>query len=202
MENFFKIRAEKQNHIINAAFLVFGRQGYRKASLSDIAQEAGITKGLITYYFGSKMTLYLHLVDVCKAWLLQGIKDKFTNGSNDFFERIRMTLDLQVKAIKEHPALIRFVDRLYYETDPQIKNEVAKHFDAEVERFSQALLTGADMSKFKPGFDPMLIIKLIFWANDGFIAELYEFDAIDKVDALAGQFYQCLYLLQQTFCET
>jgi AcrR family transcriptional regulator len=86
MEQFFKIRAEKQNHIVDSAFSVFGRQGYRKASLSDIARKAGITKSMITYYFGSKKTLYLYLVGVSKSLLIEAIKDNISSKATDFFE--------------------------------------------------------------------------------------------------------------------
>jgi len=65
MEEFFTLRAEKQNHIIDAALTVFGRNGYKKSSIADIAEKAHIAKGMVIYYFGSKKNLYLYCAELC-----------------------------------------------------------------------------------------------------------------------------------------
>lgn len=45
---------EKQLRILNAAMKVFARNDYRHASTDDIAAQAGISKGLLFYYFHNK----------------------------------------------------------------------------------------------------------------------------------------------------
>ena len=45
MEKFFALDEKKQNSIVNAALQCFGKHGYDKASISDIATSAGISKG-------------------------------------------------------------------------------------------------------------------------------------------------------------
>ena len=44
MENFLNLPEEKQNTILDAAFAAFGANGYKKASIADIAAAAGISK--------------------------------------------------------------------------------------------------------------------------------------------------------------
>lgn len=53
-------KAEKQRrtHIIQAAYLAIYQRGYASVTLSDIAQEAGVAKGTLVYYFGSKEGLF------------------------------------------------------------------------------------------------------------------------------------------------
>ncbi|QGH36815.1 TetR family transcriptional regulator [Gracilibacillus salitolerans] len=52
---------EKQNKrqlLIDAAYKVFARNGYKDASIKDIAHYANITPGLVHYYFKSKEELF------------------------------------------------------------------------------------------------------------------------------------------------
>ena len=48
---------DRREQIIDAAMRVFAQKGFTKATNKDIAREAGITPGLIYYYFESKDAL-------------------------------------------------------------------------------------------------------------------------------------------------
>lgn len=49
-----KVVEDRREQIIDAALRVFAQKGFMKATNKDIAREAGITPGLIYYYFESK----------------------------------------------------------------------------------------------------------------------------------------------------
>ena len=53
-EKFFALPEEKRRRIVNAAMEAFGKNEYKRASTDDIAARAGISKGLLFHYFGSK----------------------------------------------------------------------------------------------------------------------------------------------------
>jgi AcrR family transcriptional regulator len=50
--------AEQRLRIVEAALLVFGEQGYERASTRQIAQEAGVNPPALQYYFDGKEGLY------------------------------------------------------------------------------------------------------------------------------------------------
>ncbi|HEY7417782.1 MAG TPA: TetR/AcrR family transcriptional regulator [Ktedonobacteraceae bacterium] len=54
---------DRREQIIDAALHVFSRKGFTKATNKDIAHEAGITPGLIYYYFESKEALFNALIE-------------------------------------------------------------------------------------------------------------------------------------------
>lgn len=56
-EQFEQIRNEKKKIIQNVALELFANQGYAYTSISQIAQKAGISKGLMYNYFESKEDL-------------------------------------------------------------------------------------------------------------------------------------------------
>lgn len=46
-DKFFKLPLEKQRRIINAAYKVFSESSHKKAPMSEIADESGISKALL-----------------------------------------------------------------------------------------------------------------------------------------------------------
>ncbi|HWR40518.1 MAG TPA: TetR/AcrR family transcriptional regulator [Patescibacteria group bacterium] len=71
-----------RDNIINTALRLFLLRGYKSVSLTDIAREAGITKGAIYHYFSSKEDM----LKVAVEYLFGHIKAKmitlFSTGKN------------------------------------------------------------------------------------------------------------------------
>lgn len=59
---------ETRARILTAARNCFSRSGYDAASVSDICQEAGVTKGAFYYHFETKQAVFLELLN---NWLSQ-----------------------------------------------------------------------------------------------------------------------------------
>jgi AcrR family transcriptional regulator len=49
---------ERRGEIIEAAVGTFGRLGYQRATLADVAELAGVSPGTVSHYFGSKSDLF------------------------------------------------------------------------------------------------------------------------------------------------
>jgi len=66
LDKFLALTEEKRLTILNAALQCFGKFGYEKASINDIAVAAHISKASVFQYFGSKKQLYIYLLEYCK----------------------------------------------------------------------------------------------------------------------------------------
>ena len=55
-------RDERRRQILRAAQRLFAERPYSSVSVNDIADAAGVAKGLMHHYFGSKRELYLEVV--------------------------------------------------------------------------------------------------------------------------------------------
>jgi AcrR family transcriptional regulator len=55
-------REQRREQILRVAARLFSQHPYSEVSVSDIAREAGIARGLMHHYFGSKRELYLEVV--------------------------------------------------------------------------------------------------------------------------------------------
>lgn len=58
-----KIRDKSTGRILNAAFNLMAKNGYESTSISQIAKEAGVSKGLMYNYFSSKEELLQALIN-------------------------------------------------------------------------------------------------------------------------------------------
>ena len=75
-EKFFALPEEKRRRIVNAAMEAFGKNEYKRASTDDIAARAGISKGLLFHYFGSKKELYFYLYRHVERMVAEQVADE------------------------------------------------------------------------------------------------------------------------------
>lgn len=53
---------ERRGEILDSAVLVFGRNGYKRTTLAEVAERAGVSAGTVCHYFGCKATLFEELI--------------------------------------------------------------------------------------------------------------------------------------------
>ncbi len=64
--------SERRLALLKAAFREVGEKGFSDVTLEDIADRAGVSKGVTLYYFDSKEDLFCNLF----AWLIDSIQDR------------------------------------------------------------------------------------------------------------------------------
>ena len=84
-ERFQELSEEKQLAILRAATEVFAKYEYKKASTDLIASKAGVSKGLLFYYFHNKKDLYLTVYEYVKQIVAEGVTDAKLWEITDFF---------------------------------------------------------------------------------------------------------------------
>jgi AcrR family transcriptional regulator len=85
--------ARTRHRVLGAAGAVFSRRGYHHATLREIAEEAGVSKGALYYNFASKEDLFLALLDVRMDERLREIEGVFDTGSPEEGRVDRAALD-------------------------------------------------------------------------------------------------------------
>lgn len=94
-------RLRKQQSILDAAELHFAQYGFEGASLELIAQDAGISRHNLLYYFASKESLYLRVLgDVLTQWL-EGMSDLLRG--DDPAEALRIYIRAKLQSSRERP---------------------------------------------------------------------------------------------------
>ncbi len=200
MEKFLNLSTEKQTTIIDAAMKSFGINGYKKASVSDIANAAGISKAMVFHYFGTKKALYLYLINYCGRVIMNEVNEKFDNTVTDFFDRITLSSNIEMAVLKKHPALLSFIKSAFFEKDEEVEADIkAIIASSEGENFRNKIaLDGIDASKFKDGIDIKLVVKMLVWLAEGFMSQFTSNSVLD-IESFCDEYYKCMDLLKNNF---
>jgi len=160
---------EKRDRIINAAMKEFSK-GYKSACTDAIVREAGISKGLLFHYFGTKDGLY--------GFILKNACDMIYNEylvlidlkQMDFIEKVwQMTL-LKMDLSYKHPALFDFLSKAYMDLHENPNEEFAKYFEKTRSDATEKILSEIDTTLFKDGIDPKKAANIILWTLNGYSA--------------------------------
>lgn len=88
-----QLREQSRERILGAALAVFAEKGFHNATISDITARAGVSRGLITYYFPGKHELVAELL----GRYLDGVAGLLdVTGTPD--ERLAATIDAVLAA--------------------------------------------------------------------------------------------------------
>lgn len=93
--------AERRAQILEAAMRVFARKGFSGARTDDIAQEAGVSKGLLYWYFKSKEAIIQALLAVLFEPDLQVLERLVAQHERPARERL---LEVARQALESLPA--------------------------------------------------------------------------------------------------
>ena len=98
-EQLRKIKQSTKNNILKTALELFGKNGYHGTSMGDIAQKAGVSKGLAYNYFDSKE----HLVEEVIALLLAKVEYSLTelNKIKDPYKKIKFFIEETFLLLKQ-----------------------------------------------------------------------------------------------------
>jgi AcrR family transcriptional regulator len=109
-----KISSEAK--IIEAARRVFFRKGFTGARMQDIADEAGINKALLHYYFRNKEKLFEVIFRDAFETLIPQVVDVFESDM-DFFNKVRGVTQVYISMAMNNPYIPLFVLNQMH-TDP------------------------------------------------------------------------------------
>jgi AcrR family transcriptional regulator len=195
-EKFFNLPKEKRRNIINASLYVFAGSEYKKAGTDEIAQRAGISKGLLFHYFGNKKELYLYIYRYAVDYILRQFSSGNGSAETDFFKMLNDGYKCKIQVYSEHPDIMNFMVRSYFEDNPEIKQYIDKNFGGLKKDFASDFLSRADASRFREGISPAEVFDMIRWMAEGFIHSRTPGQLTDP-EAMSGEFLDKLELLRR-----
>ena len=166
IEKFLKLEENKRDRIINAALKEFS-YGYKKASTDSIVKEAGISKGLLYHYFGTKEQLYKFLGEYVVDLMKTEYYDMLNTGISDALEIVWQSALLHKDISDRYPAANDFADSIYTHRE-DIPSGLFSVIWKKQENIFDELYERFDLSLFRDDIDPEKAIDLVFWAVGGF----------------------------------
>ncbi len=154
---------EKENteeKIFNAAKKVFLEKGSDGARMQEIANEAGINKSLLHYYYRSKEKLF---AAVFKFFASKLFPDIFSilNTDEDIFSKIERFISAYFDMIEKNPIIPMFMLNEIRKGNAGFAIQVIKNTGLNVKTFEQLIEKEIENGTIKPVNPKSLIINLL-----------------------------------------
>ena len=185
---FESLSEEKRKRIIDASLEEFAENGYEQASTNTIVKKAGISKGLLFHYFGSKKNLYLYLIDYIVKYMLDKFySTQYDSMPADIFERIMQRGLIKLRMAYDNPLMYRVLFDAFVNTPGEFKDEMQQRLGSLYSQNIQKFFSGIDTSKFRKDVNPQKAVELIAMLIDGLSTKYINMYRDHTAEELLGQ---------------
>lgn len=160
---------EKRDNIINSAMKEFSINTFQKASTNVIVEEAGISKGLLFHYFGTKDKLYKYLEYFSIKIITEKIVDELDWEQKDIFLRLKEISMIKFKVFQKYPYMADFSLLVFQDKSVEEIMHINPEFPLEL--YSQIYSYNIDYSLFKEAIDVDKAIDIIRWTLEKYSDE-------------------------------
>lgn len=123
---------ERRAQILACAIDMFGERPYAAVSTAELAQRAGVARGLINHYFGNKRDLYLAVV---RRMVTLPRPGKMVMPTGTARERVDATVAWLLDVIGEHGSTwVKVIGHEGIGDDPEVQRLLDEADDAAAER--------------------------------------------------------------------
>lgn len=94
--------------IFDSAINVFSKYGYERATVEEVAINAGVAKGTLYYHFKSKEDMLSFIIKEGTNFIKEAVEDSLV-GITDPIEKIKISAQVQLKYVYENKDLFRVI---------------------------------------------------------------------------------------------
>lgn len=164
------MESEKRDRIIQSAMLEFSK-GYSAANTDEITKNAGISKGLLFHYFGSKKGLFLFLMNYA-AETVSNEYLKVSVNSRDFLENLWKVSLQAIELTFKYPILYEFLVKGFFSLNEVFPDGLPKDIHNPSEVIMLQIYQNTDISLFRNDIDMEKARNIIIWTMKGFTDKL------------------------------
>ncbi len=197
MDKFFALDEKKQTAIINAALQCFGKHGYEKASIGDIAKSAKISKASVFQYFGTKKKLYEYLLEYTREIIVKSFQQEDEDA--DLFDRILLSSFAETEILKQNPYISQFIAGVWAESAGEVQDTLTA-FRAETNHLRNTfVLRKEDAIKFKNPDDATAVSGIIMLMAEGYALRFQREIAHSEYSQIMEEFQQMMEAMRRNF---
>lgn len=196
-EKFLELPKDKQLKIINAGMEYFGKYGYKNARTDDIAAKAGISKGLLFYYFKNKKSFFIYLYHFCEEILVEYIQVQNLEEITDFFDIMDYGAARKLEIMIQYPYMMNFIMKAFYSQKEDVSGDMNYLIQQTLSQTFDNYFQNIDMSKFREDIDLKQVYKMIVWMMEGYLVEMLRNGQSLDVDEMMNEFEKWKVMLKR-----
>ena len=152
---------ERRREILDAAVRVFARKGYHTCRVGDIAEEAGVSHGLLYHYFDSKEAILETVFRETWSDLLSALRT-VEESEATAAEKLRQVAAILLRSWRRDPDLVRVLVREVARS-PQLPGRVAEIGQA-FRAIERIVAHGQEEGELRADVDPQLASWILYGA--------------------------------------
>jgi TetR/AcrR family transcriptional regulator, fatty acid metabolism regulator protein len=156
-----KREGNKEKAIIEAAIKIFAQQGYHKAKISSIAEQAGIATGSVYLYFKNKEFILLTIFDQLWMGLTDNLQNIVRQTNIDPSTKLDLVIDQFFHNFITNPSLASVFVNEQYHLIKNRRGNVAKHYNDFLDLAEEIIREGVQKKVFNPDVDIKLFRHFI-----------------------------------------
>ena len=144
------VSEKRRNQILDAAMKTFSEVGFHKARMSDIADTSGLSKGSLYWYFDSKDSIILNLLEKFFEPELKDLRALLTDNrsAEDRLEiYIDRVSDDMLAMLKWMPLIHDFI-ALAFRKEP-VRKAISSYYQRHLEILLSLIQQGLDAGEFQ-----------------------------------------------------
>lgn len=191
-----QLTGEKATRIVTAMRLCVAKYGADGATFDHVSKEAGVSRGLLHYYFGSKERLLIEVVR-SETDRLAEIIQTAALAATSAEQLVDVLLAQLEKILKEEPEVYLLAFELTGEArrHPEIAAEVVKYNTHTRGRFAEALSELTERGVIRPRHEPLAVASAMLAMANGLALEIFQDPESDHAACIAADVDAALHIL-------
>ncbi len=185
-------RAMTREHLLDAAAIVFARDGYHGASLDDVAAAAGFTKGAVYSNFKNKEDLFLALIDYRNAQMTAAFSAELDAPAGSGDEQLPRIQDLIAGSFDRDMSALHYEFMAYAARNPETRAKLAANARRSRDAAIRLITEEHERMGTVPAYPIPVLAQMMLAMFDGF-AGLWFLDPELVDDDMLGDVLAFLY---------
>jgi AcrR family transcriptional regulator len=191
-----ELSGDKAQRIVDAMRDSVAQRGAAGSTFEHVAREAGVSRGLLHYYFGTKERLLVEVVrrdaELRIAWL-----DRQLDQAKTVDDVLEVLVSSLTDTIENDPGFFLLLYELFSagRRNPDIQREVGQLFERTRSHVGDVLRAKENEGVLSLRFDAEAVVSYLFAVGDGFALQTLSDPARDNSGALEAGAASARYLL-------
>jgi AcrR family transcriptional regulator len=191
-----KLDSEKAQRIVEAMRVTVGRHGAAGATFDRVAREAGVSRGLLHYYFGTKERLLAETVRHDAAMRMAQLEERLSRADSvdAIVEALVTQLQDFVHEDRDHQAVLYEMFSASRRNE-EIRDQLARLYAGVRAHVARLLSEKAEAGVVQLRAEPEAVAAVLFALGDGFELQFVSDPAWDSSAALDAGIRTARFLL-------
>jgi len=187
------IEDQRRRHLVASVVACVAEIGFERTTMRTIAERAGVSTGMLNYYFKNKKELVVEAIRFANEGILRSLApiDVIPFGPR------RLEYILQRTLRNEYPQSLPLAFRLAVmaaaANDAELRREVVGWLEDGRLKFEKSIRAGIESGVYRTDLDPKLLSLVLYGAMTGLAVESAVSPDLLSVDQMVAS---CLFLLR------